>query len=384
MSGIVRTKTPALTATVKEDILKHVTTISDWMFDANSQSPLNLSSREDSTRGSHDTSSLSFESSNSGCFLKRRGSSQELPHTSPLSRSAQTYTNLDSGQIKTSRIGSTESITTSPCHGKRSRVSRERLDNLPPLSLVILQACKRMYEGSSDHVDQDLKSRVRAHDVSEALKKEKYDFISFIIARRDALTDLVSKGVMSLQLLALVLERIADVCRLPPLRQDIQGLPSDEKSALMVDRWLRRTAEIMLDGTIEVATTMVANKVCRSSKGHRSSGRGRSSARRGVSSKAYTIVPVAQEGLPITARVHYKAEVDMVHFELQDSIDADCSGAPTPGRFTHFGESPKSVESDMPNLIFEQNLEPGATTPKRWNNFQSVKSVEIFPAAKAA
>jgi len=247
------------------------------------------------------------------------------------------------------------------------------------------QELHTMLKGSSDHTDQDV--RKLARDVSNALKKEKYDFESFIIATRDALTTLVSEGVMSLQLLALVLERMADVCRLPPLRQDIDGLPSDEKAALMVDRWLRRTAETMLDGTTEDATTMVANKVCRSSNDQRNSRRGRSN-RRGLSSKARKTVPVAREGLPITARVHYNDEVDMVHF-MQDWFDVENEAvrdkeAPTPARFTHFGESPKTVGSDTPTLIFEQDPDHGAPTPKRWNHFGSVGSVEIFPAALAA
>lgn len=375
-----------MTPTLKEDILKHVSTITDWVFEpstdrlCDSQSSLNKSSREDDTSIRQLSSRYSRES-----------------NSSPLSRSActRTYTNLASGQIRPSRCGTESLSSTSPCHGKRSHFSRDRLDNLPPLRLVVLQACQRMYEdsqelhtmlkGSSDQTDQDV--RKLARDVSNALKKEKYDFESFIIATRDALTTLVSEGIMSLQLLALVLERMADVCRLPPLRQDIDGLPSDEKAALMVDRWLRRTAETMLDGTTEDATTMVANKVCRSSNDQRNSRRGRSN-RRGLSSKARKTVPVAREGLPITARVHYNDEIDMVHF-LQDSFDVENEAvrdkeAPTPARFTHFGESPKTVGSDTPTLIFEQDPDHGAPTPKRWNHFGSVGSVEIFPAALAA
>jgi len=302
------------------------------------------------------------------------------PQQSPKSQrcSHRTYTNLTDREIRPAR-GTMHYPETSAYFGNHSRVSRERLSALPPLNIIVHQACKRMYEDSPDHTEKHIQEHART--VCLALEKQKYDLISFLVVKRKELTTLVSEGVMSLQLLALILERIADCSRVPRLRQDLDGVPSDEQAALMVDRFLRRTAEIMLDGTIEVATTMMANKVCRSpSKDccHRPSVM-RATRLRGHSSRQRTTVP----NLPITARVHYSGRDDIVHFEA-DSADVygdaiEENEAPTPARFTHFGESPKSLLANSPKAIFEQS--PVTTSPARWSH---VGLAESFPAAQAA
>lgn len=323
----------------------------------------------------------------SGVSLAMSTSSEDLtpqiPQGSSLSRSTNTYIHLTDREVRPSRSGiesqtmSRTGSILSPCQGKRSRIPRQRLENLPPLSLIVLQACKRMREESDTEMDEDV--RKEAYAVSKALQEHKYDTISFLIARRRALTALVSEGVMSLELLALILERMANICRLQPLGMDISGIPSAEKAALMVDRWLRRTAEIMLDGTIEVATTMEANKKCRSRA--RRNSRGHSSKQR----TGCTKVVGAEEGLPITARVHYNDDVDMVHFDVDREAEKE-NEAPTPARFLHFGESPKHLESGTlltPTSVFEQTpvqTTGSAPTPSRWNHFGG----EIVPAAQAA
>lgn len=268
-------------------------------------------------------------------------------------------------------------------------MSRQRLENLPRLSLVVLQACKRLYEGSSDHGIHDIEAHARAVEhakaVSDALDKEKYDFISFLVASRDALTTLASpEGVMTLQLLALILERMANICRLPPLCQDFDCVvPSDEKSALMIDRWLRRTAELRLDDTIEVATTIMANKALRSASKKQGTRRSvvRASRLRGHSSRQCAGAP--QEGLPITARARLSDMVDTVLIEKICADDAvHESGAPTPSRFVHFGESPKAFQMGTPTSVLEQGFGLSAVpSPVRCNN---VDSDVIYRAAQAA
>ena len=74
-----------------------------------------------------------------------------MPEVS-LSRSAHTYTSLIDGEIRPSR--GAESSSASACRDKCERISQQRLQNLPSISLVILQACKRLYEGFGDNDDQ--------------------------------------------------------------------------------------------------------------------------------------------------------------------------------------------------------------------------------------
>jgi len=299
-----------------------------------------------------------------------------------LSRSSRTYTSLLDHEIRPCRgtASPTTQRSTSPRSSDRpSRISRQRLQNLPGMSVVVLQACRRMYEDSADH--DELAIQAYARTVSNALAKQRYDFISFLVASREALTALVSEDIMSLPLLATVLERIANLCRLAPLRQGIDGIPSDEMAALMVDRWLRRTSEVSLDGTIEVATTIMANKACRSVTRNvmqKSNLRGHSSRQRRAKNA------VAKEGLPITARVHYSDKVEQWNFVPVDGDAVMENEAPTPARFTHFGKCPGSLSSSpkslsacsTPTSIFEQELQE-----VRQGN---VGPVVIFPAAQAA
>jgi hypothetical protein len=386
-------KTPIGTANALQ-ILHQAAMSEDWV----SETSLESSSRSTIDFGVCTPGNMHLASSGFAEPSPFEDSTPNLHHMQnfSFSRSAQTYTCLSNYEIRPCR--GTKSPSTSPCRADRRRISRQRLQNLPRLSIVVFQACRRRYEGSAeDHVIEK-----HARFVCNGLEKQRYDFISFLIASREALSSLVLEGIVSLPLLALLLERMAEMCRLQPLRSDFEGVPSDEQAALMLDRWVRRTSEIKLDGTIEVATTVVANKACRSlCKGVTLRRAGRL---RGHSSRqCRDAVPVAKDGLPITARVHYSDRVDTLQFDVpcnsvQANGDADASSeAPTPARFSHFGQSPKSLLSSpqsvvsspqnlsntAPTSIFElQDSELiGAPSPARWNH---MGSVVMFLGAQAA